>query len=135
MKEEYESLQTTKTWILAKPSFAVKVIGNKWVFWIKYNPDGSISRYKAWFVAKGFCQTQGTDYNETFIPVVKASTVRIALSLAVMNRWIIRQVDVNNAFLNAFLEEGVYMNQPEGFIDSSKAHHVYKLTKALYGLK
>lgn len=135
MKKEFNSVQANKTWTLVQPSSLVKVIENKWVFRIKYNPDGSISKYKDRLVAKDFAQTQGVDYNETFSLVVKASTIRIILSLAVMQGWIIRQVDVNNAFLNGFLEEDVYMSQTEGFIDASKPHHVYKLTKALYSLK
>lgn len=135
MKEEFNSLQANKTWTLVQPSSPVKVIGNKWVFRIKYNPDGSISKYKARLVAKDFAQTQGVDYNETFSLVVKASTIRIILSLVVMQGWIIRQVDVDNAFLKGFLEKDVYISQLEGFIDASKPHHVCKLTKALYGLK
>lgn len=68
------------------------------MFPIKYNPDGSISRHKTRLIAKGFSQTQGIDCSETFSPVVKASTIRVILSLAVMQRWIIKQVDVNNTF-------------------------------------
>lgn len=132
---EYQALQNNHTWVLVQPSTPVKVIGSKWVFRIKYNSDGTISRYKARLVAKGFHQTHGIDYTETYSPVVKASTVRIVLSLAVMNKWILRQVDVNNAFLNDFLVEDVYMVQPEGFVDPTKPTHVCKLKKAIYGLK
>ena len=85
MKLEYQAPMDNKTWTLVQPSFPVKVIGSKWVYRIKYNPDGSISRYKARLVAKGFHQTQGIDFNETFSPVVKASTVKVILSLAVLN--------------------------------------------------
>ena len=92
-------------------------------------------RYKARLVAKGFHQTHGGDYTETFSLVVKASTVRIMLSLAVMNKWILRQVDVNNAFLNGILVEDVYIAQPAGFTDSTKPNHVYKHKKAIYRLK
>lgn len=99
------------------------------------NSDGLVSRYKARFIAKGFHQTLGIDYTKTFSPVVKASTIRVVLSLAVLNQWVVRQVDVNNAFLNDILVEDVYMPQPEGFVDSTKPHHICKLNKALYGLK
>ncbi|KAH9699266.1 retrovirus-related pol polyprotein from transposon RE1 [Citrus sinensis] len=102
---------------------------------VKYNPDGSISKYKARLVAKGFHQTQGVDFFETFSLVVKPCTKRIILSLAVMNHWLIRQLDINNAFLNGILTEEVFMHQPEGFIHPQFPSHVYKLTKALYGLK
>ena len=117
MQEEYQALQNNHTWDLVLPSEPVKVVGNKWIFKIKYHADGTISRYKAMLVAKGFHQTQGVDYIETFSPVVKASTVRVILSLAIMNRWQLRQVDVNNVFLNGILVEDVYMGQLEGFID------------------
>lgn len=86
-------------------------------------------------MAKGFQQTPGIDYLETFSPVVKSSTIRVVLSLAVTYGWDIQQVDVNNAFLNGELVETVHMLQPEGFADSQNPHHVCKLTKALYGFK
>ena len=86
-------------------------------------------------MAKGFYQTHGIDYIETFSSVVKASTFIIVLSLVIMNKWILRQVDVNNAFLNDILVEDVYIVQPEGFTDTTKLNHVCKLKKTIYGLK
>lgn len=83
MQEEFQTLQTNQTWELVLLTVPVKIMRNKWVFRIKYNSDGSISRYKARFVAKGFHQTYRIDYTETFSSVVKASIVRIVLSLAV----------------------------------------------------
>ncbi|KAH9793888.1 hypothetical protein KPL71_004697 [Citrus sinensis] len=112
-----------------------KLVGNKWVFRVKSNTDGSVAKYKARLVAKGFQQIEGVNYFETFSPVVKAATVRVVLSLAVINQWQIRQVDVNNAFLNGDLIEEVYMSQPKGFIDSKRPDFVCKLHKALCGLK
>lgn len=100
-----------------------------------FGSDGSITRYKAKLVAKGFHQTYGVDYTKTFSQVVKASTVRVILSLSILLKWVIREVDVNNAFLNGILAEDVYRQQPEGFIDPTKPQHVCKLKKALYGLK
>ena len=79
------------------------------MFRTKYNTDGSVSKHKARLVAKGFHQTAGINYSETFSPVVKSSTVRLILSLAVMNCWKVRQIDVNNVFLNEDLSEDVYM--------------------------
>ena len=113
----------------------MKIVGNKWVFQVKYNPDGSISRYKVRLVAKGFHQTHMIDYTETFSPVVKFSIVRVILSLAVLNHWVVRQVDVNNTFLNGILIEDVYIAQPQGFVDPTKPTHICKLNKVLYGLK
>ena len=86
-------------------------------------------------VAKGFQQTMGLDYDETFSPVFKPSTVRIILSIAVHLNWEVRQLDINNAFLNGNLKENVFMHQPEGYTDSTKPDHICKLNKAVYGLK
>ncbi|KAJ4711692.1 Retrovirus-related Pol polyprotein from transposon TNT 1-94 [Melia azedarach] len=135
MTDEFTALKENQTWTLVPYTSDMRLVGNKWVYKVKMNPDGTISRFKARLVAKGYLQTAGVDYNETFSPVVKASTIRIVVSLAVINNWALRQVDVNNAFLNGELTETVYMTQPEGFIDLTKPNHVCKLKKALYGLK
>ncbi|KAH9803881.1 retrovirus-related pol polyprotein from transposon RE1 [Citrus sinensis] len=135
MKNEYDALIENRTWSLVPRTENQKVVGNKWVYRIKYNTDGSVAKYKARLVAKGCQQIEGVNYFDTFSPVVKPATVRVVLSLAVMNQWIVRQVDVNNAFLNGELSEEVFMQQPEGFVDKSKSNHVCRLHKALYGLK
>lgn len=103
--------------------------------YFKYNSDRSISRYKVRLVAKRFHQTHGIDYTETFSPLVKALTIIVILSLAVLNKWVIRQIDVNNAFFNGILVKDVYMAQPEGFVDPNKPQHICKLKRTLYGLK
>ncbi|KAH9714583.1 hypothetical protein KPL71_020707 [Citrus sinensis] len=135
MQEEFNALMRNQTWCLVPPYQNVKLVGNKWIYRIKQNSDGSINKYKARLVAKGFLQTEGIDYQETFSPVVKAATIRIVLSLVVMNNWKLRQVDINNAFLNGELSETVYMSQLEGFENSEHSNYVCKLKKALYGLK
>ena len=86
-------------------------------------------------MAKGFNQIAGFDYSETFNPVAKPSTIRIILTLAVNMKWLVHQVDVNNAFLNGDLREEVYMYQPYCFQVSKKEHLVCRLKKALYGLR
>lgn len=90
----------------------VNLIGCKWVFRIKNKANGSIERYKTQFAAKGFHQQPGIDYKETFSPVIKPTTIRVVLSLAVTFHWPIQQLDVQNAFLH----EDVYMSQPPSFI-------------------
>ena len=77
----------------------------------------------------------GIDFVETFSPVVKHSTIRIVLALAVNSGWSLRQLDVESAFLHGTLEEDVFMEQPQGYIDPTKPHHVCKMLKSIYGLR
>ncbi|KAK1603217.1 hypothetical protein QYE76_018220 [Lolium multiflorum] len=123
------------TWKLVPRPPGVNIVGSKWVFKTKQHPDGSIDKYKARLVARGFTQQHGIDYGDTFSPVVKPATVRLVLSLAVSRGWMLRQVDVSNAFLHGYLSEDVYMQQPPGFEDARYPSYVCKLQRALYGLK
>jgi hypothetical protein len=134
MNVEYEALIKNKTWHLVPPQKGRNIIDCKWVYKIKCKADGSLDRYKAGLVAKGFKQRYGIDYEDTFSPVVKSTTIRIVLSIAVSRGWSLRQLDVQNAFLHGYLEE-VYMKQPLGYEDKTRFNYVCKLDKALYGLK
>ena len=86
-------------------------------------------------VARGFTQSYGIDYQETFAPVAKLNTIMILLSLAVNQNWCLQQLDIKNAFLNGDLEEEVYMEIPPGFEGSMAKNQVCKLQKSLYVLK
>jgi histone deacetylase 1/2 len=128
MIEEFEALKRNQTWTLVPLPQHRSDIGCKWVFRTKENPDGTINKFKARLVAKGFHQLQGFDFNEIFSPVIKPITIRLILSLAISYKWHLKQLDVNNVFLNGLLEDEideVYMVQPL----------VCNLNKALYGLK
>jgi len=114
MKEEYQALIDNKTWNLVSPEQHMNVIGTKWVFKIKRKPDGTVERYKARLVAQGFKQHENVDYGLIYSPVVKSSTIRIILSLVVNNCYILRQIDVKNAFLQGELKETVFIAQPPG---------------------
>jgi len=114
MSKELAALDRTGTWDLVPlPSHAVPITC-KWVFKIKTKSDGSIERYKARLVARGFKQTPGLDYDETFAPVAHMTTVRTLIAVAASCSWTISQMDVKNAFLHGDLHEEVYMQPPPG---------------------
>ena len=87
MEDEYAALQQNKTWSLVPKPVGTNIIGSKWIFKLKHHPDGSIAKYTARLVARGFTQQYGIDYSETFSPVVKPATVRLVLTLVVSRRW------------------------------------------------
>ena len=135
MSNELTALMKHRTWDLMPLPSNYEPMGCKWIFQAKRNADGFVDRFKARLVAKGFHQRPGVDYKETFSPVVTPATIRVVLSIAAMSGWELRQMDVNNVFLNGALTKTVFMVQPPGFRDLSKPNHVYRLNKAIYGLK
>ena len=113
-----------------------QIVGAKWVYTIKTEQNGA-ETYKARFVAKGYFQIPDIDYQETFAPTARMSTIRTLLQHAVHDNWMIHQMDVVTAYLNAPIDCEIYIEQPEGFRESGNSGEllVYKLKKSLYGLK
>ena len=107
----------------------------KWVYKVKFNPKGEVTRHKARLMVKGFLQKEGTNFDKVFTPVARIETIRLVVGLANMNNWQMCRMDVKCAFLNAPLEEEVYVAQPAGFMKHGEERKVYRLHKALYGLK
>ncbi|RVX07666.1 Retrovirus-related Pol polyprotein from transposon TNT 1-94 [Vitis vinifera] len=136
MNEEMKSLQKNETWELVECPPGKKPVGCRWIYTVKYKADGSIERFKVRLVVKGYTQTYGIDYTETFAPVAEINIVRVLLSLAANLDWPLQQFDVKNAFLHGELSEEVYMDLPLGCMVSEKqCQKVCKLKKSLYGLK
>ncbi|XP_024963942.1 uncharacterized protein LOC112504241, partial [Cynara cardunculus var. scolymus] len=113
MAKEFAALEANRTWKLVPLPASKRAIGCKWVYKTKFNQDGIIGRYKARLVALGFTQKQNEAYYETFSPVVKFTTIRCIVELAVKQHWPIHQLDINNAFLHGDLHEEVYMKRPK----------------------
>lgn len=135
MKSEYDTLISNGTWELVALPSNRRPIKSKWVFNIKRDKHGNVERYKSRLVAKGCSQKFGVDYTETFSPVVRYSSIRLILALAAEFDLHVHQLDVTSAYLNGVLQEEVYMQQPEGFVDKNNPNLVCKLKKTIYGLK
>ncbi|KAG7594818.1 Reverse transcriptase RNA-dependent DNA polymerase [Arabidopsis thaliana x Arabidopsis arenosa] len=137
--EELQTLELNNTWVVETLPEGKNVVGCKWVFTIKYNPDGTVERYKARLVAQGFTQQEGIDYMDTFSPVAKLTSVKLLLGLAAAKGWSLTQMDVSNAFLHGELDEEIFMSMPQGYTappgTSLPPNPVCRLLKSLYGLK
>lgn len=135
MKSEMNSIISHQTWNLEELPKGKKTIGCRWLFKIKRNPDGSVNKFKARLCAKGYTQKYGIDYNETFAPVARMTSIRTMMSIAAEKDLEVQQFDVDTAFLNSDIDEEIYMDQPEGFVDKNNPKLVCKLNKSLYGTK
>lgn len=133
MEEEMKSHEFNETWMLKNLPANRKPIKSKWVFKAKLDDAGNVARYKARLVAKGCSQKYGVDYIETYSPVVRYTSIRFLMALAVQYDLGIHQMDAITAFLQGDLDEEIYMEQPEGYNDGTG--RVCKLRKAVYGLK
>src|SRR5687767_6048015 len=107
MLEELKALEKNQTWDFVKLPEGKRAISCKWVFTVKQNLEGKVERYKATLVARGYSQTYGIDYDETFAPVAKMNTIRILISCVANFGWLLYQLDVKNAFLHGDLQEVV----------------------------
>lgn len=134
MMDEMESFKENDAWELVDPPKKATIVDSKWIYKVKCNSKNE-TNYRARLVARGFAQKEGIDYSETFSPVVRHSTLRLLIALATKLDLSITHLDIKTAFLNGYLEENVYMRQPQGFIVKGAENKVCKLKRAIYGLK
>jgi hypothetical protein len=135
VQSEMDSIMSNGTWKVVDRPYRCKHVGCKWVFKKKLRPDGTIEKYKARLMAKGYTQKEGEDYFDTYSPIARLMTIRMLLSLAASHGLLIHQMDVKTVFLNDELEEEIYMDQPDGFVAKDHEGKVCKLLKSLNGLK
>ncbi|GJX25645.1 retrotransposon protein, putative, ty1-copia subclass [Tanacetum coccineum] len=135
MNAEMQSMIDNMVWVLVDLPPNCKTVRSKWIFKKKTDMDGNVHIYKARLVAKGYTQTYMVDYEETFSPVADIRAIRILISIAAFYDYEIWQMDVKTAFLNGYLDEDIYMVQPEGFVDPKHPRKVCKLQRSIYRLK
>jgi hypothetical protein len=137
MSKEYNSHKEKGTFILVIRQKHMNVMRHKWVYKIKRNEKGEVTELKSRITPKGFMQVYGIDYKETFAPVMRYPSMRILFAEAARRDWEIKQGDVSAAFLNADVEEELYMEQPAGFeqYGPNGEEMVWKLKKSVYGIK
>ena len=127
MIEEYQSIMKTDVWDIVPRPKEKFVVTSKWLYKIKHVADGSIEKFKERFVARGFSQKEGIDYEETFAPVARYTSIRATMVIAAKMGWKLHQMDIKTAFLNGVIEVEVYVEQPQGFETRDSQTHVCKL--------
>nr|GFA68218.1 copia protein [Tanacetum cinerariifolium] len=135
MQEELNEFERLEVWELVPRPNQVMVITLKWIYKVKLNELGGILKNKDRLVARGYRQEEGIYFEESFAPVARLEAIRIFLAYVAHKNMVVYQMDVKTAFLNGNLREEVYVSQPDGFVDPDNPNHVYKLKKALYGVK
>ena len=135
MQEELNQFKRSEVWDLGPRPDGINIIGTKWIYKNKLDENGTITRNNTRLVAQGYTQVEGLDFDETFAPVARLESIRLLLGEACILKFKLFQMDVESAFLNGYLQEEVYVEQPKGFVDPNFPNHVYKLKKALYDLK
>ena len=132
---EIIALISKGTWKLAQLPRGRAPVTCKWVFKVKYNSDGTVNKFKARLVARGFSQIENIDFHETFAPTLRFESLRLFFANAVKHDMLVEQMDVDNAYLNSDLEEEIYMTVPPGYPKEVPEGVVLRLEKGLYGLK
>ena len=132
MKVEMDALNRNKTWDVVPIPSNRNIVRSKWVYKIKQDSSGNITKYKARLVAQGFSQQPGTDFDEIYSPVVRFDSLRLLLALTAHYKWKPRQLDIKAAFLYSNLKEEIYMQLPLGHREEGMCA---KLNKCIYGLK
>jgi hypothetical protein len=112
MMEEFQSIIKNDVWEVVRRPEGKSIVPSRWLYKIKHAVDGSVDKYKARFVACGFSQKEGIDYEETFAPIARYTSIKVIISLASVLGWKLHQMDVKTAFLNGQVEEEVYIEQP-----------------------
>ena len=111
MVDEYDSIIRNSAWEIVPRLVGKSIVGSRWIYKVKQAIDGSVEKYKARFFAQGFSQIEGIDYEETFAPVARYSSIQTILSLLAQMGWHIHQMDVKTVFLNGIIKEEVYIEQ------------------------
>ena len=132
---EYDILMGYHTWKLIEKPPSSHIVRCWWTFRVKRDNLGAVNKFKARLVAQGFSQVEGLDYNKTFPPTIKFTTIRLMIALACRYNLKLCHIDIKGMYLNGKLEDNVYMCQPEGFTAKGEEHLVCKLYKSMYGLK
>jgi hypothetical protein len=135
MTQEYQSIMKNDVGEIFLRPEGKSVITSKWIYKIKNATDGSIENYKVRFLARGFSQKEGLDYELTFTPISRYTSIKIIISLASIMGCISHHMDVKSVFLNRVIEEEFYIDKTQCFVIYWKESHVFILKKALYGLK
>lgn len=120
MLEELNSIESNNTWEEVELPAGRKSIGSKWVFKMKTDENGNVSRYKARLVAQGFTQKFGVDYDEVFAPVVRSTTFRTLLSVVGQRDYFVKHYDIKTTFLNGTIKKEIYFRRPPGFRTDNK---------------
>ncbi|GJS11856.1 hypothetical protein Tco_0368652 [Tanacetum coccineum] len=135
IKSEIDFILQIHTWELVVLLSGCKSLGYKWIFKKKMKADGTIDKYKARLMIKGFRQSEGLGYIDTYSPVTRITSIRMVFAIAALRNLEVHQMDVKPAFLSGDLKEEIYMKQPEGFMALGLESKVCRLVKSLYGLK